>query len=310
MPLFPSTFAQLASLDVREDEPLVRKTWWRVGGSADGYVEVSTVDELQLVCRATHETGCPLFVLGNASNVLIADRGVRGLVIRLRGELASVEPRGAGVLRVGGGAKLVPLVRKAPREGWTGLEMLAGVPGTLGGAVKMNAGTRLGEISDALLTVGVVMPDGSARTIPRDKLDMVYRDGGLPPGAVVAWARLRVGTRSAAESEALVEEHLAYRAQTQPVDVPTCGSTFRNPEGDSAGRLIEACGLKGLRIGGAVVSDKHANFIENSGGAKATEIRRLIGEVQSRVWQAERVFLEPEVKFVGDWSDWDPEATL
>ena len=92
--------------------------------------------------------------------------------------------------------------------------------------------------------------------------------------------------------------------------MPTCGSTFRNPEGDSAGRLIEACGLKGLRIGGAVVSDKHANFIENSGGAKATEIRRLIGEVQSRVWQAEWVFLEPEVKFVGDWSDWDPEATL
>jgi UDP-N-acetylmuramate dehydrogenase len=309
MPLFPSTFAQLSALDVKEDEPLVRKTWWRVGGPADGYVEVSTLSELQTAARACHSTGCPLFVLGNASNVLIADRGVRGLVVRLRGELADTERTG-NTLRVGGGAKLVSLVRKVPKEGWTGLEMLAGVPGTMGGAVKMNAGTRLGEISDVLVSVGLVMPDGSKRTVPRDKLPMRYRHGGLPEGAIVAWATVRVGSRTAGESKALIDEHLAYRAETQPVDVPTCGSTFRNPDGDSAGRLIESCGLKGYRVGGARVSEKHANFIENTGGATAIDIRRLINEVQTTVWRQRKVLLDPEVKFVGDWSDFDPEATL
>ena len=310
MPLPEATAARLASLNLREDEPLRRKTWWRVGGPADGYVEVRTTAELQTACRAAHDTGCPLFVLGAASNVLVADLGVRGLVVRLTGELAQAEEVQPGLVRVGGGVKLVPFVRKAPKKGWTGLEMLAGIPGTMGGAVAMNAGTRLGVVSDALVDVGVVQADGSARVLRRSELPMAYRVGGLPEGAIVAWAQLRVGTRTAEESKALVDEHLDYRARTQPVDVPTCGSTFRNPEGDHAGRLIEVSQLKGRRIGGAKVSEKHANFIENTGGATANDIRRLIGEVQAEVWRRHKVLIEPEVAFVGDWSDWDPDATL
>jgi len=310
MPLFEATAARLSALSVREDEPLKRKTWWRVGGPADGYVEARTTAELQTICRVASDTACPLFVLGAASNVLVADRGVRGLVVRLSGELAQSKPESSRQVWAGGGVKLVPFVRKAPRLGWTGLEMLAGIPGTIGGAVKMNAGTRIGEISDALIEVGLVLPDGSVQVRERAELPMRYRHGGLPEGAIVAWARLRIGTRTPEESAKLVDEHLAYRARTQPVDVPTCGSTFRNPEGDHAGRLIEVSGLKGKRIGGAKVSDKHANFIENTGGATAHDIRRLISEVQTEVWRQHKVLLEPEVAFVGDWSDWDPEATL
>lgn len=310
MPLLRSTLAALAPLPVREDEPLSKKTWWRVGGPADGYLELGSTAELQRVVRAIASTGCPLTVLGNASNVLVADRGIRGLVIRLGGDLAQAREIGDGQLELGGGLKLVGFVRKAPSLGWTGLEMLAGIPGTIGGAVKMNAGTRLGELGDVLVSVGLVLPDGSLRIVPVEDMDIRYRHGGLTEGAIVAWARVRYGSRSVEASQQLVDEHLAYRAATQPVDVPTCGSTFRNPpHGAPAGQLIEACGLKGHRVGGAQVSTKHANFIENKGGATARDIRQLIGHVQQQVWVAHRVLLEPEVQFVGDWSDWDPDET-
>lgn len=314
MALPTSTVAALTALHLRLDEPLAKKTWWRVGGPADGYVEARSTADLQQVVRACQAARCPLTILGNASNVLIADAGVRGVVLRLTGELAEVKavPGGPGeqLLEVGGGVKLVGFVRKAPERGHTGLEMLAGIPGTMGGAVKMNAGTRLGEVSDVLHSVGVVRADASLQIFQRKELPMSYRDGGLPDDAIVAWARVRVGPISAERSRELIEEHLAYRSATQPVDVPTCGSTFRNPDGDSAGRLIEACGLKGHLLGGARVSPKHANFIENTGSATADDIRRLIGHVQQQVWIQRRVLLEPEVQFLGDWDDWDPEETV
>jgi len=312
MPLPHATVAALAPLQVRLDEPLHKKTWWRVGGSADGYVEVRDAAELQQVVRACHTTACPLTVVGNASNCLISDDGVRGLVVRLGGELAQVRgvPGHPDLLELGGGLKLVGFVRKAPQRGHTGLEMLAGIPGTMGGAVKMNAGTRLGALSDVLHSVGLVHPDGSVQVAKRSDLNMRYRDGALPPGAVVAWARVYIGGITQEESERRIDEHLAYRSETQPVDVPTCGSTFRNPPGDAAGRLIDSCDLKGHSLGGARVSPKHANFIENTGTATADDIRRLIGFVQQQVWVKHRVLLEPEVQFLGDWDDWDMEETL
>jgi UDP-N-acetylmuramate dehydrogenase len=309
MPLPRTTLAALAPLAVRDDEPLLKKTWWRVGGPADATVDAQTTAELQHAARVCHATGTPMTVLGNASNVLVADLGVRGLVVRLSGELAAARQTAPDEVELGGGVKLVGFIRKAPALGWTGLEMLAGIPGTVGGAVKMNAGTRLGEISDRLRSVGLVLADGSLRITPAAELAMRYRHGGLPDGAIVAWAKVAIGGVDPAESQRLIDEHLAYRQATQPVDVPTCGSTFRNPTGHAAGALIEACGLKGHRIGGAMVSTKHANFIENRGGATAHDIRRLIGLMQQRVWVQHRVLLEPEVQFVGDWSDWDPEET-
>jgi UDP-N-acetylmuramate dehydrogenase len=305
MPLPTPAAAALreAGLACAEDVPLARKTWWRAGGPADGYVEVDTLDALRAVQAIALRLDLPVFPLGNASNLLISDAGIRGLVIRLTGALAQVTAAGSPpLLTIGAGAKLVPLITRAQREGWTGLEPLAGVPGTLGGAVCMNAGTRLGEIRDVLVDVHLVLRGGDEQTLPRDALQMRYRHSVLPAGAVLASARLQTTGADPDQSRAEIAEHLAYRARTQPVDVPTCGSTFRNPPGDSAGRLIEATGLKGARIGGAVVSDKHANFLVNTGDATASDLAALIRHIQQRVADAHGVWLEPEVHFAGDWA--------
>lgn len=297
------TTLETAGLTVKVDAPLVKRTWWRVGGAADGLVDVRTLDELVLVQQTAHHHGVPVFVLGNASNLLVSDAGIRGLVVRLTGELASYEARDA-ILHVGGGLKLIPLVSRMQKHGWTGLEMLAGVPGTVGGAVRMNAGTHLGEVVDALLDVDVVHRDGRIETLSTAELDMQYRICALPDGAIVARARFRLTDADPEESRAIIQGHLARRKATQPIDKPTCGSTFRNPPGDHAGRLIEAAGLKGFRIGQAVVSEKHANFIENDGGATAADIRRLLEHVKAVVLQEFGVELHQEVHYAGDWSDW------
>ena len=294
-----------ASIPFRLDVPLRTKTWWRAGGSADVYVEVAGAAALLDLARIADEHETPVFVLGNASNTLISDQGIRGIVVRLVGDLAGTEAR-ADRLVCGGGLKLAVLMSRAERAGWTGLELFAGIPGTIGGAVRMNAGTALGEVCDRLVSVDLVGPDGSHRTVPASALSMRYRWCDLPDGAIVASATFALTGDDPERSRALVAEHLAYRARTQPVDVPTCGSTFTNPEGDHAGRLIEAAGLKGKRIGGAVVSEKHANFLVNTGEATATDLRRLVETVQAHVADRFGVVLVPEVHFAGDWSRYEP----
>jgi UDP-N-acetylmuramate dehydrogenase len=290
-----------AGAAVKRDEPLARKTWWRVGGPADVFVEVSTAAQLHTLSRLVADAEVPLLVMGNASNLLVADRGVLGVVARLVGELAGAAREG-DVLRIGGGARLVQLLQRCERERWTGLQCVAGVPGTLGGAVRMNAGTKLGELGDVLVDVDLVLPGGEAVTRSATTLHLSYRHSELPPGAIVASARIRTGEHDPDAVFHEVAEHLAYRARTQPIDLPTCGSTFRNPPGDGAGRLIEAAGLKGLRVGGAVVSDKHANFLVNTGSATAHDLRALIEAVRDRVRERFGITLVPEVVTVGEWA--------
>jgi UDP-N-acetylmuramate dehydrogenase len=304
--------AELArySIVLHENEPLAKKTWWRVGGPADGYVEIGDVNTLVLLLRTAHTHGIEVFAFGNASNLLVSDLGIRGIVVRLVGEHTASDEEPDRRVKLGGGLKLTSLVRRMERARWTGLELFAGIPGTVGGAVRMNAGTKLGEVSDRLVEVEVAMPDGTLARLERADLEMGYRHAELPKGAIVLWARFQLTDDDPAESRRKIEEHLAFRAKTQPIDVPTCGSTFRNPAGDSAGRLIESCGLKGLVIGRAQVSEKHANFLVNLGGATAGDIRRLIESVQRRVEDQTGIRLVPEVHYAGDWSLWDPEATL
>ncbi|MEQ1564664.1 MAG: UDP-N-acetylmuramate dehydrogenase [Myxococcota bacterium] len=296
-----------AGVEHRTDEPLVKKTWWRVGGPADVFVDATDEPTLRRVLAVARDHGAPVFVLGNASNLLVSDRGVRGIVVRLGGGLAeATEEPGAGapnerVVRLGAGAKLVPLCKRAERAGWSGLERFAGIPGTVGGAVRMNAGTALGEVSDLLLDVDVILPDGTRERLPRESLAMGYRHAELPDGAVVVAARLKLTDEDPAAAWHKAAEHLEYRARTQPVDVPTCGSTFRNPPGDRAGRLIEACGLKGLTIGGAQVSPKHANFLVNTGEATAADIRTLIERIRTEVRGQTGIELVPEVHLAGEW---------
>jgi UDP-N-acetylmuramate dehydrogenase len=306
VPLPPTTATALraAGIAFAEDAPLARRTYWRVGGPADGLVEARTLEALQALVRVATSTRCPLFVLGKASNLLVSDRGIRGLVVLLRGDLADArELPGTSppMLELGAGLMLVSLLSRAGQNGWTGIECFAGIPGTVGGAVRMNAGAALGETRDCLVDVDVVLSDGTVERIDRDALQMSYRTTVLPAGAVIAVARVQTTGGDIRESRARIKTHLEHRRRTQPLDLPSCGSTFRNPPGDFAGRLIEASGLKGHAIGGAMVSPKHANFLVNTGGATASDLRSLIEHVQAVVSASQGVTLEREVHFAGEW---------
>jgi UDP-N-acetylmuramate dehydrogenase len=292
----------------REHEPLQKRTWWRAGGHADLWIEASDLSTLERTVRVARATSTPVFPLGNASNLLISDAGIRGIVVRLTGELARAEALPDRRVRIGAGAKLVQLLARAEAAGWPGLERLAGIPGTMGGAVRTNAGTALGELSDILVEVDLLHQDGTPATLGKDDLQMGYRRCAWPEGAIATAVTVALTDEDPKLAYAHAAEHLAYRARTQPVDVPTCGSTFRNPPGDRAGRLIEACGLKGRTVGAAQVSPKHANFLVNLGGATADDLRRLLETVQAEVARQTGVQLEPEVHFAGDWSHWQPSA--
>ncbi|TVQ93435.1 MAG: UDP-N-acetylmuramate dehydrogenase [Deltaproteobacteria bacterium] len=286
--------------------PLQRRTWWQVGGPAECFLRVGNLEDLRAVARLCSTHKAPVFVLGNGTNLLISDRGIQGVVIQLTRDLAKADPLPADptVIQAGAGTKLAVLLKKALRHGWTGLEVFAGIPGSVGGAVRMNAGARLGETREVLHEVDVVLPDGSLRTLPAKDLNMAYRHSDLPRGAIVATARFALRPGDPQTMRDQVQAHLDHRARTQPLDQPSCGSTFRNPPGDYAGRLIEASGLKGYRVGDAQVSEKHANFIVNLGGATADEVRAVIEHVQHTVKAQHGVHLEREVHFAGDWSHW------
>jgi UDP-N-acetylmuramate dehydrogenase len=293
-----------AGAEVVVDAPLAGRTWWGVGGAADLLVTASRAEVVARALEIAAEAALPVTPLGNASNLLISDDGVRGVVLVLAGELADAA-RDGDLLHVGGGADLVRLLRQADRAGWPGLGPLAGVPGTMGGAVVMNAGTHLGEVADILVDVDVALPGGARATLPASALALRYRSSTLPNGAVVLGATVRCAG-DVEEGRQKIREHLAYRAATQPTHQRSCGSTFRNPPGTSAGRLIEACGLKGFTIGAAQVSPKHANFVVNLGGATAAELRAVVEHVRRVVAEREGVVLTPEVHLAGAWdTGWD-----
>ena len=235
-------------------------------------------------------------MLGRGSNALIHSAGIPGLTLRLRGELADFADGIAG-----GGLWLNVLLSRLDRAGLAGAEMLAGVPGTVGGAVVMNAGTTLGEIGDIVEEVTVVSREGVV-VIPGSSCGFGYRTSELPAG-VVAFARLRLTEDPTGERAEARRAFLERRKRTQPLDKPSCGSTFTNPEGDHAARLLEAAGLKGHRIGGAEVSVKHANFFLNTGEATPEDIAALIRHARQVVRERFGVDLEPEVKLLGPWPE-------
>ncbi len=295
---------EAAGLRVRRSEPLARRGWWRVGGPADLWVEPADADALALALRAARDHGLPVTVMGNGSNLLVADAGIRGLVVKLLGtfrQSAVHDTPDGPLLEAGGGTLNTVLLNRLDKADLHGLGCLAGVPGTLGGAIRMNAGTHLGEIGDRTVEVEVATPDGAVRRLPAAALEFRYRRATLPAGGIVTRVWLRVSPDGLEAARAAVRHHLDRRKATQPLDQPSCGSTFKNPPGDAAGRLIEAAGLKGHRVGGAQISEKHANFFLNTGEATATELRALVVHTRTIVWERFGVALEPEVHAVGDW---------
>lgn len=281
------------------DAPLAQRTAIRVGGPADLLVRPADPEALGALLRVAGELGVPLSVLGGGANTLVADAGVRGLVLRLPQDFPGEEVDGERLV-LSAGAPTARLPARAHAHGLTGMEFIAGIPGTLGGAVAMNAGTRLGEMKDLVTRVELATADG-AGWVPAADLGFAYRTCRLPPGAVVTRVELRLRPGDVARSAALMREDRERRRRTQPLDRPTFGSTFTNPPGDFAGRLIEAAGLKGHRVGNATWSDVHANFIVNLGGATAADVLALIRLARQRVLEQAGIRLETEVRFLGQF---------
>lgn len=278
-----------------ENVGLARYTTIGTGGPARWFAKPRSVEELKQLLRA-HDGAIETIGLG--SNLLVADEGVEALVLKLAGDLASVQIDG-DVLIAGGGATNAVCVHRARDAGLGGFEFASAIPGTAGGGVRMNAGAYGREFRDVLLDAVVVSADGT-RTLDAEGLDLSYRHSGLRPGEVVAEVRFRLDPRDPAEVKARAGELLAQRKSTQPTNKRTFGSVFKNPDGDrGAGRLIEECGLKGHRIGGAQISPMHANFIENAGGATSADCIGLMAEARRRVHESFGPALEHEVRFLG-----------
>ena len=294
----------LVGATVKTAEPLARYTSMKIGGPADYFIEVENDNALAGVLALLDRQRISFCLLGNGSNVLVSDRGVRGAVIRLTGDFKRVEWREAGgtvQVKVGAAYAVTQLVRQAARKGCAGLEFAEGIPGTVGGALFMNAGAYGSEFEKVVDEVDAMSAQGEPVRLSREQMTFSYRDSHLPAGTVVTQVRMRLAKAEAAHVDSKLRELVGRRKSSQPAGLPNSGSMFRNPPGDYAGRLIEAAGLKGKRIGQAQIAERHANFIVNLGGAKAVEVCRLMELAKNEVSRQFGVELVAEVKLLGEW---------
>ncbi len=281
----------------REREPLARYTSWHVGGPAERFYRPADIDDLATALAGVADDE-PLFWLGLGSNLLVRDGGIRGTVISTRHALGGMELLGRGRVQAGAGVACAQLARFAARSALAGAEFLAGIPGTVGGALAMNAGAWGGETWRQVEAVETVDRNGVRRERMPEDFTVGYRCVVAPAGEWFVGARLVFDEGEG--STARIRELLAERGRSQPTGSKNCGSVFRNPPGDHAARLIEAAGLKGMAVGDASVSDKHANFIINRGAATAADIETLIERIRDAVEGASGIRLEPEVRIVGE----------
>jgi UDP-N-acetylmuramate dehydrogenase len=297
------------------DEPLGRFTTMRVGGPADLFAVAHNLFELRGLVRYARARAIPLFLLGRGSDLVIADAGVRGLTVQVRAEATRIDGER---FHADAGVPMARAATETQKGGLGGLEYGLAIPGTVGGAVWANAGAHESDTAGVLASATVVLADGSERELPAAELDFAYRHSRFKdaaaaadgdPGEVVLSATFALRHADPDEIRARLDEIRRWRQAHQPLGLPSAGSVFRNPEGDSAGRLIEAAGLKGHRIGGAVVSEKHANFIVNDQRGTAADVRRLAGLVRTQVRDRHGVDLAFEIEFAGDWSGWPPEES-
>jgi UDP-N-acetylmuramate dehydrogenase len=285
------------------DEPLARFTTMRVGGPADLFATVHNLFELRALVRFARAREIPHLVLGRGSDLVISDRGVRGLVIQDRAEGSRVD---GTTYTADAGVPMARAATETQKAGLTGLEFGLAIPGTVGGAVWANAGAHESDMAQVLASARVLDADGRESIMPVDALELTYRDSRFKRARrdLVLDATFHLERAEPLVIKARLDDIRRWRQAHQPLGLPSAGSVFRNPQGDSAGRLIEAAGLKGRRIGGAVVSEKHANFIVNDQKGTAADVRRLGDEVRQAVAAASGAELEYEIEFVGDWEGW------
>lgn len=291
---------------VRLDEPLRRHTSFRIGGPADVWVEVETHDDIRAVQSWSRRHSVPLWILGGGTNILVSDRGIRGVVLHLGRSLASLDwtPNGTGTyVRAGAALRFKRLVTEVIERDLSGLEFAEGIPGTVGGGLLMNAGAFGGEISNVVHAMEGVDAEGVSRLVERAHLRFAYRHFDLPQGFIVTHVHFHLLPGDPDAIRAKRDDAKRRREAHQPVGYPNAGSVFKNPPGAYAGRLLESAQMKGVQRGAAMVSPEHANFIVNLGGARAADVRALMEEAVRRVHAAHAVELQPEIKLVGDWSE-------
>lgn len=294
--------ALLGEQNVLTDEPMSNHTTFRIGGAADYFLLPAEGTQIKGIFEICREEGIPCFILGNGSNLLVSDKGYRGAVIQMYRNMNKIETEGT-VIRAQAGALLSAIAAEAKNNSLTGFEFAGGIPGTLGGAVTMNAGAYGGEMKDVLKSVTVADREGNIIKLSVEELNLGYRTSIVKTaGYFVLEAEISLKEGNPEEIKELMRDLTERRTSKQPLEFPSAGSTFKRPEGYFAGKLIMDSGLRGYRVGGAQVSEKHCGFVINAGGATAEDVRTLIQDVQNTVYEKFGVMLEPEVRFLGDFS--------
>jgi len=287
--------------EVALNEPMSRHTTFRIGGRADIFIQPKDEGDLHVAVSWLRQAGLPWRIIGNGSNLLVADAGIRAAVIKLAPALRDVRFNGQGVI-AGAGAALATVVNRCATAGWSGLESTVGIPGTVGGALVTNAGTDTGAIGDLVQDAVVMDQAGDVSEVRCAELNYGYRCSSLTLSRhIVLRARLRLTRADPAEVRAKMQRLHLKRSSRQPLGCRSAGSVFKNPPEIAAGKLVDRAGCKGLRVGDAEVSTKHANFIINRGRATAADVRNLMCEVQQRVLRVHGIWLEPEIELIGEW---------
>lgn len=286
---------------ILENESMAKHISFRVGGCADYYVNCTDRKELSSLLSFLTEEGVPHMLIGNGSNLLFRDSGYRGVIIRLEGEFQDCEVQGDTVI-AGSGKLLSSVSSLAARSGLAGMEFASGIPGSIGGAIYMNAGAYGGEMKDIVTRVWLMSPDGKEETVRTGtEMEFAYRNSCLQrTGEIVTKVELKLQPEDAEAIQARIAELTEKRVQKQPVNFPSAGSTFKRPAEGYAAALIQESGLKGVSVGGAEVSEKHSGFIINKGGATATDVLQLMELVEKKVYEDSGIHLEPEVRIIGE----------
>ena len=291
----------LGEAKVLVKEPMAAHTTFRIGGPADYFVMPETVEELANVLKLCREEKVPYFILGNGSNLLVGDKGFSGVVIQLYKNFDGLSVEGTRVTAKSG-AMLIRVAKEAAKAGLTGLEFASGIPGTIGGAMVMNAGAYGGEMKDVVTSVTVLTQNGDIKTLSGEEMNFRYRGSVVEEeGYIVLEAVMELAEGKLEEIQARIEELSVQRRTKQPIEYPSAGSTFKRPEGYFAGKLIQDANLRGYQVGGAQVSEKHCGFVINAGGATAADVMQLMQDVSDRVKEQFGVTLEPEVKRIGEF---------
>lgn len=300
MNFYEKVLEALPEMKILSDEPMSRHTTFKIGGVADFFATPS-LTQLPVVLDIAKECNIPVTVIGNGSNLLVGDKGIRGLVVEIGRAAESIEIE-KNKMTAGAGTMLSKAANAAADAGLSGMEFASGIPGSVGGAVVMNAGAYGGEIKDIIISADVVTASGNIKTLTRDELDLSYRHSCIPEnGYIVVKAVFELSPGRSEEIRNAMAELRDKRIEKQPLEYPSAGSTFKRPEGYFAGKLIQDAGLRGYTVGGACVSEKHCGFVVNKGGATAADVLQLIEDVKSKVFKLSGVELEPEVKMIGEF---------